>query len=92
LLYGAAFAAGMVIFPIYAINVAHANDMAEPGEYVRIAGGLAVLYGLGVIAGPLLAGQAIVWLDAPGLPLLLAINFALYGAYAAWRILRRPTK
>ena len=90
LLYAAAFAAGMVIFPIYAINVAHANDLADPGEYVRIASGLTVLYGLGVIAGPLLAGQAIAWLSAPGLPLLLAVNFALYGAYAAWRIVRRP--
>lgn len=92
LLYAAAFMAGMVIFPIYAINVAHANDMADPGEYVRISSGLTVLYGLGVIAGPLLAGQAIAWAGAPGLPLLLAINFVLYGAYAAWRIVRRPTK
>jgi MFS family permease len=92
LLYAAGFAAGMVIFPIYAINVAHANDMADPGEYVRIASGLTVLYGLGVIAGPLLAGQAILWAGAPGLPLLLVINFALYGAYAAWRIFRRPKK
>jgi MFS family permease len=92
MLYAAAFAAGMVIFPIYAINVAHANDMADPGEYVRISSGLTVLYGLGVIAGPLLAGQAIAWAGAPGLPLLLAVNFALYGAYAAWRIVRRPKK
>jgi len=92
LLYAAGFAAGMVIFPIYAINVAHANDMAEPGEYVRISSGLTVLYGLGVIAGPLLAGQAIAIAGAPGMPLLLAVNFALYGAYAGWRILRRPGK
>lgn len=88
--YVAGFLAGAVIYPIYAINVAHANDMAEPGEYVRISSGLTVLYGLGVIAGPLLAGQAIAWGGAPGLPLLLAINFALYGAYAGWRIVRRP--
>ena len=39
-----------------------------------------------------LTGQAIAWAGAPGLPLLLAINFVLYGAYAAWRIVRRPTK
>jgi MFS family permease len=90
MLYVAGFFAGAVIYPIYAINVAHANDMAEPGEYVRISSGLTVLYGLGVIAGPLLAGQAIAWRGAPGLPLLLAVNFALYGCYAGWRILRRP--
>jgi MFS family permease len=90
MLYAAAFAAGAVIFPVYAINIAHANDLAEPGEYVRISSGLTVLYGLGVIAGPLLGGQAIAWMGAPGLPILLALNFAIYGAYAAWRILRRP--
>jgi MFS family permease len=90
MLYIAGFAAGMVIYPIYAINVAHANDLAKPGEYVRISSGLTVLYGLGVIAGPLLAGQAIAWGGAPGLPLLLAVTFALYGAYAGWRIVRRP--
>jgi MFS family permease len=90
MLYLAGFFAGAVIYPIYAINVAHANDMAEPGEYVRISSGLTVLYGLGVIAGPLLAGQAIAWGGAPGLPSLLVVTFALYGAYAGWRILRRP--
>jgi len=90
-LYLAAFAAGMVIFPIYSLNVAHANDLADPGEYVRISSGLTVLYGFGVIAGPLLAGQAIAWLGAPGLPLLLALTFALYGIYAGWRIIRRPS-
>jgi MFS family permease len=90
MLYIAGFAAGAVIYPIYAINVAHANDLAEPGEYVRIASGLTVLYGLGVIAGPLLAGPAIAWAGAPGVPLLLAVNFALYAGYAGWRIVRRP--
>ncbi|MBL0371102.1 MFS transporter [Rhizobium sp. KVB221] len=92
MLYVAAFAAGMVIFPIYALNVAHANDMADPGEYVRISSGLTVLYGFGVIAGPLLAGQAIAYAGPAGLPLLLTITFALYGSYAAWRIVRRPSQ
>lgn len=90
LLYAASFAAGMVIFPTYSLNVAHANDMAEPGEYVRISSGITVLYGFGVILGPLLAGQAIAWMAAPGLPLLLAVTFAVYGIYVAWRIIRRP--
>jgi MFS family permease len=90
MLYIAGFFAGAVIYPIYAINVAHANDMASPGEYVRISSGITVLYGLGVIAGPLLAGQAIAWGGAPGLPLLMVANFTLYGVYAGWRIVKRP--
>jgi MFS family permease len=91
MLYVAAFAAGMVIFPIYSLCVAHANDLADPGEYVRISSGLTVLYGFGVIAGPLLAGQAISHLGAPGLPMLLTITFGMFGGYAAWRIVRRPS-
>jgi MFS family permease len=90
-IYLAAFASGMVIFPIYALNVAHANDLAHPGEYVRISSGITVLYGLGVIAGPLLTGQAIAYAGPAGLPLLISITFALYGGYAAWRLVRRPT-
>ena len=88
--YLSAFGAGMVIYPIYSLNVAHANDMAEPGEYVRISSGITVLYGLGVICGPLLGGQAIGYLGPKGLPVLLVVTFALYGGYAAWRLMRRP--
>lgn len=91
-LYVAGFFAGAVIYPIYAINVAHANDMASPGEYVRISSGITVLYGLGVIVGPLLAGPAISMAGARGLPLLLAAGFVFYGGYAGWRILKRPVR
>lgn len=90
LVYLSGFLAGMVIFPIYSLNVAHANDLAEPGEYVRISSGITVLYGLGVIVGPLAAGQAIAFAGAPGLPMLLALCFALYGAYAGLRLRQRP--
>jgi MFS family permease len=90
LIYISGLACGMVIFPIYSINVAHANDLAEPGEYVRISSGITVLYGLGVIVGPLAAGQAIAFGGARGLPLMLALCFALYGAYAGLRMRQRP--
>lgn len=89
-LYAAACLAGMAIFPIYSLNVAHANDMAEPGEYVRISSGITVLYGVGIIIGPLIGGQAIAWAGPRGLPAVLAVFFAIYGVYAAWRIIRRP--
>jgi MFS family permease len=84
--------AGMAIFPIYSLNVAHANDMAEPGEYVRISSGITVLYGLGIIIGPLVGGQAIAFAGPRGLPAILLVFFAIYAAYAGYRILRRPPK
>ncbi len=89
-LYAATCLLGMVIFPIYSLNVAHANDMAEPGEYVRISSGITVLYGAGVIVGPLLGGQAIEHFGAAGLPAALGLLFTLYAVYAAYRIWRRP--
>ena len=48
-LYGAF---GMSIF---SLSAAHANDHAEPDEFVAISGGLLLVYGLGSIAGPILA-------------------------------------
>jgi predicted MFS family arabinose efflux permease len=80
------------MFPIYSLNVAHANDMALPGEFVRISSGITVLYGLGVILGPLIGGQAIAHAGPSGLPVVLAVFFAIYGFYATYRILRRPAK
>lgn len=80
----------MAIFPIYSLNVAHANDMAEPGEYVKISSGITVLYGLGIIIGPLLGGQAIALAGPRGLPLVLVLFFGIYAVYASYRIIRRP--
>ncbi|MDB5551710.1 MAG: ycaD 2, partial [Rhizobium sp.] len=77
---------------IYSLNVAHANDMALPGEFVRISSGITVLYGVGVILGPLIGGQAISHAGPSGLPVVLAFFFAIYGVYATYRILRRPAK
>jgi MFS family permease len=89
-LYAAACMAGMAIFPIYSLNVAHANDMAEPGEYVRISSGITVIYGAGIIVGPLVGGQAIALAGPRGLPLVLMVFFAIYAVYAGYRLLRRP--
>ena len=47
-----------MIYPQYAITVAHANDFAAPDEFVKIAGGLLLLLGVGTMVGPFLAAQA----------------------------------
>ncbi len=87
----AAFMLGAVLFPIYTLNSAHANDMAGDGEYVEVAASMGVLYGIGVIAGPLAAGFAMDELGAIGMPVMLAAGFAVYALYALWRILIRPS-
>jgi MFS family permease len=49
---------GGLIFPLYGISVAHANDAALPSQRVAVAAGLVLVFGLGSIAGPLLTGWA----------------------------------
>ncbi|MBW0364931.1 MFS transporter [Ensifer adhaerens] len=88
-LYIIAALVGSVLFPIYALNVAHANDLAKPNEYVETSSGLMITYGLGTISGPLMVGPVMDRFGPAALFLVLAVYFALYGGYAAWRILRR---
>lgn len=89
MLYVIAAFVGSVLFPIYALNVAHANDLARPNEYVEVSSGMMITYGMGTISGPLMVGPVMDRFGPASLFLLLAVYFALYAAYAAWRIARR---
>lgn len=88
-LYVIAAFVGSVLFPIYALNVAHANDLARPNEYVEVSSGMMITYGIGTISGPLMVGPVMDSFGPPSLFVLLAVYFALYAAYAAWRIAQR---
>jgi MFS family permease len=50
---------GALAFPLYTIAVAHANDYAEPNEYVTVSSGLLLMYGVGATIGPLVASTLI---------------------------------
>ncbi len=89
-LYIAGFFVGTVLYPVYSLNVAHANDLAEPDEYVTLSSGIMILYGMGTVTGPLMAGTLMQWLGPSALIAFLGSAFALYAGYAAWRITRRP--
>ncbi|WP_438749425.1 MFS transporter [Pararhizobium sp. O133] len=89
ILYVIAAFVGSVLFPIYALNVAHANDLARPNEYVEVSSGMMITYGVGTISGPLMVGPVMDRFGPASLFLVLAVYFALYAAYAAWRIAQR---
>jgi len=91
-LYVIAAFVGSVLFPIYALNVAHANDLARPNEYVEVSSGMMITYGIGTISGPLMVGPVMDRFGPPSLFVVLAVYFALYAAYAAWRIAQRGHK
>ena len=80
---------GAAAFPMYAVSVAHANDYANPGEYVMISSSLLLMYGMGAIMGPFLA-PAVMHLTGPGgLYLFAAVVHFLLLVYVVIRITRR---
>lgn len=89
-LLGAAW--GTVAFPLYAIAVAHANDHAEPEDYVMVSSGLLLMYGLGAIAGPFLASFSMSYFGAVGLFLFTAVVHGALLAFVVLRMLQRRSK
>lgn len=87
--FGGMFLLGTVLYPIYSLNVAHANDHAEPHEFVDVSSGLMLTYGIGTICGPIVAGEAMDRVGPGGLFAVIGILFLAYSLYAAWRITRR---
>lgn len=90
-IYIGGFFVGTVLYPVYALNVAHANDLADPNEYVTISSAIMILYGLGTVCGPVMAGTLMEMAGPNGLLWFLAAIFAFYGGYSAWRITRRAS-
>lgn len=90
-LFVTAFFLGGLIYPLYSVAVAHANDHADSSRFVQVSGGLLILYGLGTMAGPLLAASLMEWHGAHGIFFLLAGCSAAMAAYSFFRIMRRET-
>jgi len=88
-LLGAAW--GFFAFPMYAISVAHANDYAEPSDYVMISSGLLLMYGIGAIIGPFAASAVMSMADASGLYIATGIVHFLLAIYVTQRIIRRES-
>lgn len=84
--YGLALLLGIVVIPLYPLVIAHANDHAEPGDFVTVSGGLLMLYGIGAIAGPTLAGVMMSVLGPGMLMAFLAAVAALFVAFVALRM------
>lgn len=80
---------GFAAFPIYSIAAAHANDYAGPGQYVSVSSGLLLMYGLGAVAGPLLASLVMSATDGSGLYLFTSGIYVILVVYIAFRRLRR---
>lgn len=80
-----------VLYLLYPLCVAHANDFAAPGETTGVAGGLLMIWGAGTILGPIVGSGAMALFGPAALWLTIGIISLLSAAYAGWRMSRRPT-
>jgi MFS family permease len=83
---------GAVTYPMYALVVAHANDYAGPGDFVRVSSSLLLLYGIGTMIGPVLAAIAMDRLAPEGLFAFTALVDAGIIGYTLYRMRQRPAQ
>ncbi len=80
---------GGVIYSIYSLAVAHANDFADSDDFVKISSGLLILYGFGTMVGPLFAASLMDLLGPSGVFTTTTIAHVLFAGYAIYRSFRR---
>lgn len=80
---------GAFAYTLYSIAVAHANDHARAEDFVKVSGGLLILYGFGTIIGPLLAAALMEWMRPESLFLATALAHTCLAGYTILRIKRR---
>ena len=76
---------GGMSFAIYPLSVAHVNDRLTGGGVLEATQGILLVYGLGAIGGPIVAGLTMQWLGPRGLLLFFTASYLLMGLYAVYR-------
>ncbi|MBU2484536.1 MAG: MFS transporter [Alphaproteobacteria bacterium] len=76
---------GAFTLPLYSLSAAHANDKAEPGEYVQIASGLMFFWAIGASIGPLLSAVLVDWFGASA---FFSFICAMHGAFVLYTLVR----
>ena len=89
LVIGASFLFGGFAIPIYSLSVAHANDLAEPDEFVEVAAGLFLVFGIGAMVGPLIGAATVALYGSHALFYYTSGVHALFLVFTIYRIGRR---
>jgi MFS family permease len=88
-LMAAAFFAGGVTTPLYALFLAYTNDALASDTMPAASGGLVLTFGIGAILGPLVTGSAMQWFGPYAFWLALGGTFAIIALYALYRMTQR---
>lgn len=74
-------------YPLYSISGAYTNDWIEPEQLGGAASQLVKMYGLGAIAGPLIAGAAMGIIGPTGYPWALMVMHLVIAGFFLYRFL-----
>lgn len=77
---------GGAVMPLYSLVIAHANDRLEPSQIVEASGCLVLVAGIGLSAGPVLAGYLMELFGSDAFFGLLATGFLVIVAFTTWRM------
>jgi MFS family permease len=83
------FLYGGLMFTLYSISVAHTNDHLVAGQVLEATRGLLLVFGIGALFGPILAGLAMRILGPAGLPVMSATIATALALFGVFRITRR---
>jgi len=89
-LMAAAFFAGGVTTPLYALFLAYTNDSLSASDMPAASGGLVFTFGLGAITGPLVTGWVMQWLGPFAFWLVLSAIFIVIAFYAVYCMTQNP--
>lgn len=78
--------------PLYALLIAYANDFLAHEDMAAASGGLLFINGVGAISGPLIVGWMMGTVGPSGFWMYVSILMLFMGGYAAWRMMRRPSR
>lgn len=80
---------GALIFVMYPILIAHANDHAKAGSALQVTSGLLLLQGVGTISGPLIAGGLMSIYGPQGMFYIILLAHIIIVVYAVYRMGKR---
>lgn len=80
---------GALIFVMYPILIAHANDHAKAGSALQVTSGLLLLQGVGTVSGPLIAGGLMSIYGPQGMFYIILLAHIVIVVYAVYRMGKR---
>ncbi len=80
-----------VVYTQYAVCVAHANDFAGPGRTTQVSAGLAMIWGCGLVLGPIVTSIVMAAIGPAGFWMFSALTAVVVVIVAVLRMRARPT-